>query len=336
MFTTHDSFGHEKKMQATVIDTIEVNMGGGNIESRPVIELDIKFAGEDYKKIPFSVSDRSSNTNPILISKGFVENELEALIDVGAMNISHEGIDVVYGEGVGDFLKTGASKVGSSIGNAVKNSDKPIGKHSWGLTKGAGGKLGKGLWNLTKGAFNTVSNTIKNSADIMAGKQGSLKGTIDGVKQAAGGALGATVGYVGLRLGAIGLGVAGVVKLAKAVANLTTVIKEDSSKVRKAAAGSILADKILKNKNVTTENTIWENFKSTDFGSIPIVPVVTYKCRTGENGHVIKGLEELVKLWKSEIAQAKKAVKTAKGNKEAQATEESEEELILSESLLLL
>ena len=98
MFTTHDSFGHEKKMQATVIDTIEVNMGGGNIESRPVIELDIKFAGEDYKKIPFSVSDRSSNTNPILISKGFVENELEALIDVGAMNISHDKIDVVYGE----------------------------------------------------------------------------------------------------------------------------------------------------------------------------------------------------------------------------------------------
>ena len=116
MFTTHDSFGHEKKMQATVIDTIDVNMGGGNIESRPVIELDIKFAGEDYKKIPFSVSDRSSNTNPILISKGFVENELEALIDVGAMNISHEGIDVVYGEGFGDFIKN----TGSVIGNVVK------------------------------------------------------------------------------------------------------------------------------------------------------------------------------------------------------------------------
>ena len=92
MFTTHDSFGHEKKIQATIIDTIEVNMGGGNIESRPVIELDIKFAGEDYKKIPFSVSDRSTNTNPILISKGFVENELEALIDVGAKNISKDGV----------------------------------------------------------------------------------------------------------------------------------------------------------------------------------------------------------------------------------------------------
>ena len=76
MFTTKDSFGNDKKIQAKVIDTIEINMGGGNIEERPVIELDIKFAGEDYKKIPFSVSDRSTNTNPILISKGFVQDEL--------------------------------------------------------------------------------------------------------------------------------------------------------------------------------------------------------------------------------------------------------------------
>ena len=124
MFTTHDSFGHEKKMQATVIDTIEVNMGGGNIESRPVIELDIKFAGEDYKKIPFSVSDRSSNSNPILISKGFVENELEALIDVGAMNISHEGRDVVYGEGVGSFLKGTANFIQNTNDKVVNAMNK--------------------------------------------------------------------------------------------------------------------------------------------------------------------------------------------------------------------
>ena len=101
-FTTKDKFDHETKMTATVVDDIDVNMGGGNIEKRPVIELDIKFANEDYKKIPFSVSDRSTNTHPILISKGFVENELKALIDVGATNISNDGIDVVYGE---SFLK---------------------------------------------------------------------------------------------------------------------------------------------------------------------------------------------------------------------------------------
>ena len=140
MFTTHDSFGHEKKMQATVVDTIEVNMGGGNIESRPVIELDIKFAGEDYKKIPFSVSDRSSNTNPILISKGFVENELEALIDVGAMNISHDKIDVVYGEGVGDFVKNTGRVIGNVAKAPIIGANKLVNNSA---TKAVGGALNK-------------------------------------------------------------------------------------------------------------------------------------------------------------------------------------------------
>jgi hypothetical protein len=119
-------------------------MGGGNIENRPVIELDIKFGGEDYRKIPFSVSDRSSNTNPILISKGFVENELEALIDVGAKNISNDGIEVVYGEG---FLGT----VGS------------------GLLKGATG-LAKGAWDAGKGIAKAGVSAVKNAGDILQGK----------------------------------------------------------------------------------------------------------------------------------------------------------------------
>ena len=118
-FTTKDKFDHETKMTATVVDDIDVNMGGGNIEKRPVIELDIKFANEDYKKIPFSVSDRSTNTHPILISKGFVENELEALIDVGATNISNDGIDVVYGESflkqLTDFQKSPILKMGKDV-----------------------------------------------------------------------------------------------------------------------------------------------------------------------------------------------------------------------------
>ena len=158
MFTTHDSFGNEKKIQAKVIDTIEVNMGGGNIESRPVIELDIKFGGEDYKKIPFSVSDRSSNSNPILISKGFVENELEALIDVGAMNISNDGIDVVYGEsttiseGIWSALgkaATGAANVGSAIakGTAKTAGDIKRGAQTFG---NAYSRTMKGISNFGK------------------------------------------------------------------------------------------------------------------------------------------------------------------------------------------
>lgn len=149
MFTTHDSFGHDKKIQATVIDTIEVNMGGGNIESRPVIELDIKFAGEDYKKIPFSVSDRSSNTNPILISKGFVENELEALIDVGAMNISHDKIDVVYGESNmldEGFFNPGDSTILQGMKKAGEKYNSAMGKiANFGKWLGGDAKMGDWL-----------------------------------------------------------------------------------------------------------------------------------------------------------------------------------------------
>ena len=176
MFTTHDSFGHEKKIQAKVIDSIEVNMGGGNIETRPVIELDIKFAGEDYKKIPFSVSDRSSNTNPILISKGFVENELEALIDVAEINISHEGREVVYGEGFMQGVKNITKKVTDNVGelkNKVKkNWDDSTAKK--GLKKGievgkavtdAGKSLGKGAW----GALKTLGRGATGAASWLKG-----------------------------------------------------------------------------------------------------------------------------------------------------------------------
>lgn len=160
MFTTQDSQGNEKRLQSTVIDTIEVNMGGGNIETRPVIELDIKFAGEDYKKIPFSVSDRSTNTNPILISKGFVEKELEALIDVGKKNISNNGIEVVYGEA---FEKT--SKSLSNIGSTLKNR--------WNDTINKGKSLAsKETWKnagkkLIDKSHNVADNVISKGADIL-------------------------------------------------------------------------------------------------------------------------------------------------------------------------
>ena len=189
MFTTHDSFGHEKKMQATVIDTIEVNMGGGNIESRPVIELDIKFAGEDYKKIPFSVSDRSSNTNPILISKGFVENELEALIDVGAMNISHDKIDVVYGESVEGKADQTAKKwddsktkkglnMGITAGKAGVEAGKSVAKGAWGALKTLGrGAMGAADWlkgGEDKSLLEPVYGAANMAKDLATGVGGAI------------------------------------------------------------------------------------------------------------------------------------------------------------------
>ncbi|MBO5826960.1 MAG: ATP-dependent zinc protease [Paludibacteraceae bacterium] len=189
MFTTHDDKGNEKKIQAKVIDTIEINMGGGNIENRPVIELDIKFAGEDYKKIPFSVSDRSTNTNPILISKGFVENELKALIDVSATNISNDGIDVVYGESLegkadqtakkwDDSKAKKALKMGITAGKAGVEAGKSVTKGAWGALKTLGrGAMGAADWlkgGEDKSLLEPVYGAANMAKDIAKGVGGAI------------------------------------------------------------------------------------------------------------------------------------------------------------------
>jgi hypothetical protein len=150
-------------------------MGGGNIENRPVIELDIKFAGEDYKKIPFSVSDRSTNTNPILISKGFVENELEALIDVGATNISNDGIDVIYGE---SLTKNDVINGAGTVAKAGWNAGKSLTKGLWGGLKTLGAGLAKGDTWLKGGDNVSLLDPIKGAAsitkDVVGGTLGAL------------------------------------------------------------------------------------------------------------------------------------------------------------------
>lgn len=147
MFDTFDEQGNIKKISAPIIDTISVNIGGGNIDERPVVQLNIKFGGEEYKKIPFSVTDRSSNTNPILISKSFIQDELNALIDVGSKNISNDGIEVVYGEGFMDNFKSGWKNMGNWIDNAYEKVSKAnqqggIGGLIDGAAKGAAGVIG--------------------------------------------------------------------------------------------------------------------------------------------------------------------------------------------------
>ena len=227
MFTTHDSFGHDKKIQAKVIDTIEINMGGGNIESRPVIELDIKFAGEDYKKIPFSVSDRSTNSNPILISKGFVENELEALIDVGAMNISNEGRDVVYGEG---FL-SGLANVGKTVGTVGK----AIGK--------AGSSIAKGVGNATK----TLGKGIMNADKwLKGGDNVSLLSPVKGAASMVGDVVKGAVGALGALGGSAML--EKITQFAKNIGNHDKFLETDRQKVMQSLSSCAYIEKMANNK----------------------------------------------------------------------------------------
>lgn len=243
MFTTHDSFGHEKKMQTKVIDTIEVNMGGGNIENRPVIELDIKFAGEDYKKIPFSVSDRSTNTNPILISKGFVEKQLEALIDVGKKNISTDGIDVVYGEGLGSFFKGAANMAGKGIVGAAKTA--------WNGIKNAGDYLQGGA-----------------NANIFSPLVGGLKMSGDAIKAG---------------LGTLGMVVTPLVGVCKLIMNKNKIVKEDINLIKTKLPHSVLHRNLKQNKNVILTDTIWQEYEKFDFKNAQVIQFASFRGRAGND-----------------------------------------------------
>ena len=78
----------DKKGQVTI------NVGGGNMEERPVVEFDIKVGNREFRNIPFSVGNRSTNIFKILVGKDFIQKELDALIDVSKENIADDNIEV--------------------------------------------------------------------------------------------------------------------------------------------------------------------------------------------------------------------------------------------------
>ena len=290
MFTTHDSFGHEKKISAKIIDDIEVNMGGGNIEKRPVIELDIKFAGEDYKKIPFSVSDRSSNTHPILVSKGFVENELEALIDVGAKNISNDGVDVVYGESVAlDEGVLGA--IGKGIGSAVK-----------GVTKTAG-DIKRGMQTVGN-VYNRAMNGVGNFGDWLSGNAKisdwtpSTQGMKDMAKQAVAGVLSAT-------------GIRSVWKMASRIKSGLSLNSEDPKQILKKFNISKDIPQLYENHEAT-QGTIFDKNTNQELSANQIIPIFNFSFQKGKIGskNYVKGMENQAKKYKKAISQAKEGVQS--------------------------
>lgn len=74
--------------------TITINVGAGNIEERPVVEFDVVIGDKLFKKTPFSIGNRTTNVYKILVGKDFIENHLDALIDVGQENIADKNISV--------------------------------------------------------------------------------------------------------------------------------------------------------------------------------------------------------------------------------------------------
>ena len=78
------------------VDDIIINVGAGNTEERPVVNFDLKIGNKEFRDIPFSIGNRSSNLYKILVSKDFIENELDALIDVSQENIASREDEVDY------------------------------------------------------------------------------------------------------------------------------------------------------------------------------------------------------------------------------------------------
>jgi len=74
-----------KTIKKRVIEFIDINIGSGNIEERPVVEFDIEIGDKTYPNTKFSIGDREENEYKILVGKDFIE-QLGGIIDVSAEN----------------------------------------------------------------------------------------------------------------------------------------------------------------------------------------------------------------------------------------------------------
>jgi hypothetical protein len=72
-----------KTIKKRVVEFIDINIGSGNIEERPVVEFDIEIGDKVYPATKFSIGSREENEYKILVGKDFIE-QLGGLIDVSA------------------------------------------------------------------------------------------------------------------------------------------------------------------------------------------------------------------------------------------------------------
>lgn len=74
-----------KKLSKKIQEFIDINIGSGNVEKRPVVLFDISVGGKPYPNTPFSIADRADNEHKVLLGKNFIE-KLGGLIDVTKNN----------------------------------------------------------------------------------------------------------------------------------------------------------------------------------------------------------------------------------------------------------
>lgn len=66
-------FHNEKKYINDVVGHKKVRLSNGQVEERPIIELDILFNGTVYKNIKFLLYNRKDMSTPLLMGRGFIK-----------------------------------------------------------------------------------------------------------------------------------------------------------------------------------------------------------------------------------------------------------------------
>lgn len=84
-----------KRLIKEIKDTITINVGAGNEEERQVVMFRIKFGGQEFDNIPFSLGNRDNNEYKVLVGKDFIK-KLDALIDVSLNNVANKQVKVEY------------------------------------------------------------------------------------------------------------------------------------------------------------------------------------------------------------------------------------------------
>lgn len=86
---------NNKRLIKDITSTVSINVGAGHVEERPVVLFRVKFAGQEFDNIPFSLGNRENNEYKVLVGKDFI-NQLDALIDVNSTKIANDLIEVEY------------------------------------------------------------------------------------------------------------------------------------------------------------------------------------------------------------------------------------------------
>jgi hypothetical protein len=68
-----------KRLTKPLIDRIKINVGAGVEEERPIVEFNIKLKGVTYPKVKFTIGDRKTNDEKVLLGLKFLK-PLKAVI----------------------------------------------------------------------------------------------------------------------------------------------------------------------------------------------------------------------------------------------------------------